>query len=162
MDAREGGGSMSNNVLPNLSEWFEVPAGTTIPAYTIYTVLWGDSSHSTVKGESEPFMVESGDILYFTEHKIEAPKKTLEDVIRKGVGGAHTPAEIAKAVEALYAEQKSKQPSVIIDGTGWDEWRLNAEGTYDLWYGDTDPSGTFVGRTRERIEFLYGIKEERN
>ena len=85
-------------------------------------------------------------------------EKTLEDVIREGAGGAHTPAEIAKAVEAFYAEQK--QPRVIIDDAGEDEWRLNAEGTYDMWY-DEEPIIKFVGRTREQIETRYGIKEER-
>ena len=149
---------MSNNVLPNLSEWFEVPAGATVPAYTTYTVLWGDGSHTTAHGESEPFMVEYG-VMYFTEKPIEAPKKTLEDVIREGVGGAHTPAEIAKAVEAFYAEQKSKQPKVIIDAGG-DVWRLNAVGTYDLWYDDL--AGMILqDLTRERIMARYGIKEER-
>ena len=151
---------MSNNVLPNLSKWFEVPVGATVPAYTTYTVLWGDGSHTTAQGESEPFMVEYG-VMYFTEKPIEAPKKTLGDVIREGVGGAHTPAEIAKAVEAFYADQKQKQPRVIIDNAGDEEWRLNAEGTYDLCDLNGDPSITFVGFTRERIEKTYGIKEER-
>ena len=151
---------MSNNVLPNLSEWFEVPVGATVPAYTTYTVLLGDGSHTTTHGESEPFMVEYG-VMYFTEKPIEAPKKTLEDVIREGVGGAHTPAEIAKAVEAFYAEQEKEQPRIIIDDSGEDEWRLNAGGTYDIWYGDEDPSDMFLGYTRERIEKSYGIKEER-
>ena len=97
--------------------------------------------------------------MYFTEKPIEAPKKTLEDVIREGVGGAHTPAEIAKAVEAFYAEQKSKQPKVIIDAGG-DVWRLNAVGTYDLWYDDL--AGMILqDLTRERIMARYGIKEER-
>ena len=146
---------MSNNVLPNLSEWFEVPKGTTVPAYTTYTVLCGDGSHTTVKGVSVPFMVESGDIMYFTEKPIEAPKKTLEDVIRDA-GTSIT--DIARAVEAFYAEQK--QTRVIIDNDD-DEWRLNAEGTYDLCYDDEDPSDTFVGFTRERIEAVYGIEEER-
>ena len=150
---------MSNNVLPNLSEWFEVPAGATVPAYTTYTVLWSDGSHTTTKGDSEPFMVESGDVMYFTEKPIEVVRETLEDVIREGVGGAHTPAEIAKAVEAFYAEQKSKQPKVIIDAGG-DMWRLNAVGTYDLWYDDL--AGMILqDLTRERIMARYGIKEER-
>ena len=147
---------MSNNVLPNLSEWFEVPVGATIPAHTTYTVLWGDGSHTTAHGESEPFMVECG-VMYFTEKPIEVPKKkTLEDVIRDA-GTSVT--DIAKAVEAFYAEQKSKQPKVIIDAGG-DVWRLNAIGTYDLWYDD------LIGMilqdlTRERIMARYGIKEER-
>ena len=144
---------MSNNVLPNLSEWFGVPVGATIPAYTTYTVLCGDGSHTTAHGESEPFMVEYG-VMYFTEKPIEAPKKTLEDVIREGVGGAHTPAEIAKAVEAFYAEQKPEQPKVIIDAGG-DVWRLNAVGTYDL------AGMSLQDLTRERIMARYGIKEER-
>ena len=152
---------MSNNVLPNLSEWFEVPVGATVPAYTTYTVLWSDGSHTTTKGDSEPFMVESGDVMYFTEKPIEVVRETLEDVIREGIGGCYTPAQIAKAVEAFYAEQKPEKPRVIIDDSGEDEWRLNAEGTYDLWYGDTDPSITFVGRTREQIEAVHGIEEER-
>ena len=96
---------MSNNVLPNLSKWFEVPAGATVPAYTTYTVLWSDGSHTTSKGDSEPFMTEFGDIMYFTEKPIEVPKKTLEDVIRDA-GTSIT--DIAQAVEAFYAEQKSK------------------------------------------------------
>lgn len=141
---------MSNNVLPNLSEWFEVPVGATIPAYTTYTALGGDGSHTTAHGESEPFMVEYG-VMYFTEKPIEAPKKTLEDVIRDA-GTSVT--DIAKAVEAFYAEQKSKQPKVIIDAGG-DVWRLNAVGTYDL-------AGMILqDLTRERIMARYGIKEER-
>ena len=150
---------MSNNVLPNLSKWFEVPVGATVPAYTTYTVLWSDGSHTTTKGDSESFMTESGDVMYFTEKPIEVVRETLEDVIREGVGGAHTPAEIAKAVEAFYAEQKSKQPKVIIDAGG-DMWRLNAVGTYDLWYDDL--AGMILqDLTRERIMARYGIKEER-
>ena len=146
---------MSNNVLPNLSEWFEVPVGATIPAYTTYTALGGDGSHTTAHGESEPFMVEYG-VMYFTEKPIEAPKKTLEDVIRDA-GTSVT--DIAKAVEAFYAEQKSKQPKVIIDAGG-DVWRLNAVGTYDLWYDDL--TGMILqDLTRERIMARYGIKEER-
>lgn len=149
---------MSNNVLPNLSEWFEVPVGATVPAYTTYAVLWGDGSHTTSKGDSEPFMAESGDTMYFTEKPIEAPKKTLEDVIREAGSSV---SDIAKAVEAFYAEQpKQAQPRVIIDGDD-DEWRLNAEGTYDIWYDDEDPSELYVGRTREQIEKSYGIKEKR-
>ena len=146
---------MSNNVLPNLSEWFEVPVGATVPAYTTYTVLWGDGSHTTAHGESEPFMVECG-VMYFTEKPIEVPKKTLEDVIRDAGTSA---TDIAKAVEAFYAEQKSKQPKVIIDAGG-DVWRLNAIGTYDLWYDDL--TGMILqDLTRERIMARYGIKEER-
>lgn len=151
---------MSNNVLPNLSEWFEVPEGATVPAYTTYTVLWGDGSSSTVKGESEPFMVESGDVTYFTEKPIEAPKQTLEDVIREGIGGCYTPKQIAQAVETFYAEQP-KQPRVIIDGTG-DEWRLDVGVTYAIWYDDGERSDIFVNFTREQIESVYGIKEERD
>ena len=143
---------MSNNVLPNLSEWFEVPKGTTVPAYTTYTVLYGDGSHTTVNGESEPFMVEFGDTMYFTEKPIEA----LEDVIR-GAGTSIT--DIARAVEAFYAEQEKGQPKVIIDAGG-DAWRLNAVGTYDLWYDDL--KGMILqDLTRERIMARYGIKEER-
>ena len=142
---------MSNNVLPNLSEWFEVPVGATIPAYTTYTVLWSEGSHTTAHGESEPFMAESGAIMYFTEKPIEVPKKTLEDVIRDA-GTSVT--DIAKAVEAFYAEQKSKQPKVIIDAGG-DVWRLNAVGTYDL------AGMSLQDLTRERIMARYGIKEER-
>ena len=141
---------MSNNVLPNLSEWFEVPVGADIPAYTTYTVLWGDGSHTTAHGESEPFMVEYG-VMYFTEKPIEVPKKTLEDVIREAGSSV---ADIAKAVEAFYAEQKSKQPKVIIDAGG-DVWRLNAVGTYDL------AGMSLQDLTRERIMARYGIKEER-
>ena len=141
---------MSNNVLPNLSEWFGVPVGATIPAYTTYTALGGDGSHTMAHGESEPFMVEYG-VMYFTEKPIEAPKKTLEDVIRDA-GTSVT--DIAKAVEAFYAEQKSKQPKVIIDAGG-DVWRLNAVGTYDL------AGMSLQDLTRERIMARYGIKEER-
>ena len=148
---------MSNNVLPNLSEWFEVPVGAEIPAGTRYAIAYSDGSHDTAKGSHQFRAEEAG--RFFTEQPIEAPKETLEDVIREGVGGAHTPAEIAKAVEAFYAEQ----PRVIIDdgGEGGGEWRLNAEGTYDLWYREGDRSNTFVRRTRERIKKFYGIKEER-
>lgn len=155
---------MSNNVLPNLSEWFEVPVGATVPAYTTYIVLWNDGSYTRPKEDSEPFMAESGDIMYFTEKPIEGPKKTLEDVIREGVGGAHTPAEIAKAVEAFYAEPKPEQPRVIIDDSGEDIWQLNAGGTYDLRYSDNERSEVSLGFTdftREEIEAEYGIKEER-
>ena len=148
---------MSNNVLPNLSEWFEVPVGATIPAHTTYTVLWGDGSHTTAHGESEPFMVECG-VMYFTEESIEVVRENLEDVIRDAGTSA---TDIAKAVEAFYAEQKSAQPRVIIDNAGEEEWRLNAEGTYDLCDLNGDPSITFVGRTREQIEAVHGIKEER-
>ena len=148
---------MSNNVLPNLSEWFGVPVGATIPAYTTYTVLWGDGSHTTAHGKSEPFMAEYG-VMYFTEKPIEAVRETLEDVIR---AAGNSVEDIAKAVEAFYAEQKPEQPRVIIDNAGEDEWRLNAEGTYDLWYGNVDLGGTFAGFTRERIMARYGIKEER-
>ena len=145
---------MSNNVLPNLSEWFGVPVGATIPAYTTYTVLWGDGSHTTAHGESEPFMVEYG-VMYFTEKPIEAVRETLEDVIR---AAGNSVADIAKAVEAFYAEQP-KQPKVIIDAGG-DVWRLNAIGTYDLWYDDL--TGMILqDLTRERIMARYGIKEER-
>ena len=151
---------MSNNVLPNLSEWFEVPVGATVPAYTTYTVLWSDGSHTTPKEDSEPFMAESGDIMYFTEKPIEGPKKTLEDVIREGVGGAHTPAEIAKAVEAFYAEQK---PLVIIDNDGpGEEWRLNGDGTYDWWRSHQEEfASPYKGYTRKEISEEFGIKEER-
>ena len=150
---------MSNNVLPNLSEWFEVPVGATIPAGTVYAVLFSDGIINMYKDDDPlPVEVESE---YFTETPIEGPKKTLEDVIREGVGGAHTPAEIAKVVEAFYADQKQKQPRVIVDDAGEDEWRLNAEGTYDLWFRAGDRSSSFVGSTREQIEKSYGITEER-
>ena len=154
---------MSNNVLPNLSEWFEVPVGATVPAYTTYTVLWGDGSHTTAHGENEPFMVEYG-VMYFTEEPIEAPKNTLEDVIRDA-GTSVT--DIAKAVEAFYAEQKQKQkpeqPRVIIDNDSpGKKWLLNAEGTYDWALSHPESiTACYSGYTRERIEKSYGIKEER-
>ena len=148
---------MSNNVLPNLSEWFEVPVGATIPANTLYAILYSDGGHYTTK-DNNPFRVaEAG--RYFTETPIEVVRETLEDVIREGVGGAHTPAEIAKAVEAFYAEQ-SKKPKVIIDETG-DEWQLNAGGTYDIWYDRGERSDIFVNFPRDQIEAAYGITEER-
>ena len=145
---------MSNNVLPNLSEWFEVPVGATIPAGTHYAIAYSDGSHDTAKGSHQFRAEEAG--TYFTEHKIKVPKKTLEDVIR---AAGNSVADIAKAVEAFYAEQKSKQPKVIIDAGG-DMWRLNAVGTYDLWYDDL--AGMILqDLTRERIMARYGIKEER-
>ena len=145
---------MSNNVLPNLSKWFEVPVGATIPAGTHYAIAYSDGSHDTAKGSHQFRAEEAG--TYFTEHKIKVPKKTLEDVIR---AAGNSVADIAKAVEAFYAEQKSKQPKVIIDAGG-DMWRLNAVGTYDLWYDDL--AGMILqDLTRERIMARYGIKEER-
>ena len=143
---------MSNNVLPNLSEWFEVPVGATIPAGARYAIYYSDDTiHMYRDDDLLPVEVESA---YFTEKPIEVVRETLEDVIREGVGGAHTPAEIAKAVEAFYAEQKKGQPKVIIDAGG-DMWRLNAVGTYDL-------AGMILqDLTRERIKDRYGIKEER-
>ena len=146
---------MSNNVLPNLSKWFEVPVGATVPAHTLHAIAYSDGSHDTAKDSPQFRAEEAG--RYFTEKPIEAPKKTLEDVIRDA-GTSVT--DIAKAVEAFYAEQKSKQPKVIIDAGG-DEWQLNAEGTYALWYLNEDHSELSVGFTRERIMARYGIKEER-
>ena len=150
---------MSNNVLPNLSEWFEVPVGATVPAYTTYTVLWGDGSHTTAHGESEPFMVECG-VMYFTEESIEVVRENLEDVIRDAGTSA---TDIAKAVEAFYAEQKSAQPRVIVDNDGpGEEWRLNSDGTYDWWRSHTeDLTACYKGYTREEISGEFGIKEER-
>ena len=145
---------MSNNVLPNLSKWFEVPVGATIPAGTRYVRFYSDGFiHMYRDDDPLPVEVESS---YFTGQPIEAVRETLEDVIR---AAGNSVADIAKAVEAFYAEQK--QPRVIIDDASEDEWRLNAEGTYDLWYVNEGPSGTLVGRTREQIEKYYGIKEER-
>ena len=147
---------MSNNVLPNLSEWFEVPVGATIPAGTRYVRSYSDGFiHMYRDDDPLPVEVES---TYFTGQPIEAPKKTLEDVIRDA-GTSIT--DIARAVEAFYAEQKSKQPRVIIDNAGEEEWRLNAEGTYDLCDLNGDRSISFVGYTREHIEHVHGIKEER-
>ena len=147
---------MSNNVLPNLSEWFEVPAGATIPAGTRYVRSYSDGFiHMYRDDDPLPVEVES---TYFTGQPIEAPKKTLEDVIRDAGSSV---SDIAKAVEAFYAEQKSKQPRVIIDNAGEEEWRLNAEGTYDLCDLNGDRSISFVGYTREHIEHVHGIKEER-
>ena len=62
-------------------------------------------------------------------------------------------------MEALYAGQ----PRVIIDniGPGEEKWRLNAQGTYDIWYGDEVPSIMSLGYTREEISEEFGIKEER-
>lgn len=145
---------MSNNVLPNLSKWFEVPVGATIPAGTLYVRSYSDGSHLTAKDSSTFRVAEAG--RFFTEKPIEAVRETLEDVIRDA-GTSIT--DIAQAVEAFYAEQKSKQPKVIIDAGG-DVWRLNAVGTYDLWYDDL--AGMILqDLTRERIMARYGIKEER-
>ena len=144
---------MSNNVLPNLSEWFEVPVGATIPAGTRYVRSYSDGFiHMYRNDDPLPVEVES---TYFTGQPIEAPKKTLEDVIRDAGSSV---SDIAKAVEAFYAEQKSKQPRVIIDFDG-DEWRRNDDGRYDL---NGDRSISFVGYTREHIEHVHGIKEERD
>lgn len=143
---------MSNNVLPNLSEWFEVPVGATIPAGTRFVALWSDGSHSAA-WDDDPFPVTVAD-RYFTEKPIEAPKKTLEDVIREAGSSV---SDIAKAVEAFYAEQK--QPKVIISLAG-NKWRLNALGTYDLWRDD-HTGVVLQGYTREQIESVYGIKEGR-
>ena len=137
------------NNLPNLSEWFEVPAGATIPKGTRYVLLWGDGSISVASYGGPSLVTEAG--RYYTAEPIEAPKPTLEDVIREAGSSV---SDIAKAVEAFYAEQP-KQPRVIIDAEG-DEWRLNVAGKYDLWDYDLQ------GFTRERIEALFGIKEERD
>ena len=147
---------MSNNVLPNLSEWHEVPAGAEIPAHTLYALSYSDGSHYTMKDNDPLRVAELG--RFFTEKPIEVPKKTLEDVIRDA--GIYAP-DIAKAVEAFYAEQKQKpaQPKVIVDNGG-DVWRLNAVGTYDLWYDDLTDI-ILQDLTRERIKDRYGIKEER-
>ena len=141
---------MSNNVLPNLSEWFEVPVGATIPAGTRYVRSYSDGFiHMYRDDDPLPVEVES---TYFTGQPIEAPKKTLEDVIRDAGSSV---SDIAKAVEAFYTEQP-KQQSVIIDLEG-DEWRRNDY----LWYDDAIASDIFRGFTREQIETRYGIKEER-
>ena len=104
---------MSNNVLPNLSEWFEVPVGATIPAGTRYMRSYSDGFiHMYRDDDPLPVEVES---TYFTGQPIEAPKKTLEDVIRDAGSSV---SDIAKAVEAFFAEQKQKQPKVIIDAGG--------------------------------------------
>ena len=146
---------MSNNVLPNLSKWFEVPVGATIPAGTRYVRSYSDGFiHMYRDDDPLPAEVER---TYFTGQPIEAPKKTLEDVIRDAGSSV---SDIAKAVEAFYAEQKSKQPLVIIDFDG-DEWRRNDGGRYDFWYDDAIASEVFRGFTREQIETRYGIKEER-
>ena len=152
---------MSNNVLPNLSEWFEVPVGATIPAHTRYALSYSGGSHFTTKDSNQFLVAEAG--VFFTEKPIEAPKKTLEDVIREGVGGAHTPAEIAKAVEAFYAEQKPEKPRVIIDNDGpGEEWLLNSDGTYDWRRLHQEGSDSpYNGYTREEISEEFGIKEER-
>ena len=145
---------MSNNVLPNLSEWFEVPVWATIPAGIVYAILFSDGSHYTRKYSNSSRVEQAG--VYFTEKPIEVVKETLEDVIR-AAGTSIT--DIARAVEAFYAEQKSKQPKVIIDAGG-DVWRLNAVGTYDLWYDDL--TGMILqDLTREEISKEFGIKEER-
>ena len=47
---------MSNNVLPNLSEWFEVPVGATIPANTLYAL--GQVGQYVVTHISTPFRSE--------------------------------------------------------------------------------------------------------
>ena len=153
---------MSNNVLPNLSEWFEVPVGAEIPAGTHYALSYSDGTiHMYRDDDPLPVEVES---TYFTEEPIEAPKNTLEDVIRDA-GTSVT--DIAKAVEAFYAEQKQKQkpeqPRVIIDNDGsGEEWLLNAEGTYDWALSHPESiTACYSGYTRERIEKSYGIKEER-
>ena len=131
-----------------------MPVGATIPAGTRYVRSYSDGSHITVKGSSPFRVAEAG--RFFTETPIEVPKKTLEDVIR---AAGNSVEDIAKAVEAFYAEQKQKQPKVIIDAGG-DVWRLNAVGTYDLWYDDL--TGMILqDLTRERIMARYGIKEER-
>ena len=151
---------MSNNVLPNLSEWFEVPVGATIPANTLYAIVYSDGHYITKY--NNPFRVaEAG--RFFTEEPIGVVRETLEDVIREGVGGAHTPAEIAKAVEAFYAEQKPEQPRVILDndGTG-EEWLLNSDGTYDWWRSHQGEfASPYKGYTRKEISEEFGIKEER-
>ena len=147
---------MSNNVLPNLSEWFEVPKGATIPEGTTWVLVYQDGSFASFNFGTN-ISDHTPETKAYTEKPIEAPKKTLEDVIRDA-GTSVT--DIAKAVEAFYAEQKPEQPSVIIDA-GADEWRLNAKGTYYIWYGDENTSELLVGYTRERIEKSYGIKEER-
>lgn len=154
---------MSNNVLPNLSEWFEVPKGATIPANTpYYRVAPSEVGYHYHKGAAVDLAPEDRYqyVTYYTEHKIEAPKQTLEDVIREGIGGCYTPKQIAQAVEAFYAEQP-KQPRVIIDA-GDDEWRLNDDGRYDLWFYDGIADESLQGFTRELIDNMYGIKEERD
>ena len=152
---------MSNNVLPNLSEWFEVPRGATIPPNTRYVALWSDDS-ITVASDGGPYYV-AKEGRYFTEKPIEAVRETLEDVIREGIGGCYTPAQIARAVESFYAEQP-KQPLVIIDNDGpGEEWRLNSDGTYDWWRAHQAEFATpYKGYTREEISKEFGIKEERD
>ena len=147
---------MSNNVLPNLSEWFEVPVWATIPANTLYAILYSDGGHYTTK-DNNPFRVaEAG--RFFTETPIEAVRETLEDVIRDAGSSV---SDIAKAVEAFYAEQK---PRVIIDNDGpGEEWRLNGDGTYDWWRSHQEEfANPYKGYTRKEISEEFGIKEERD
>lgn len=152
---------MSNNVLPNLSEWFEVPVGATIPANTPhYLEMPSGEGYLSLKGKSYDRSPEDrSDGTYYTEHKIEAPKQTLEDVIREGINDGLSTRQIARSVEAFHAEQP-KQPKVIIDA-GNDEWRLNDDGRYDLWFYDGIANERLQGFTRELIDNMYGIKEER-
>lgn len=138
------------NNLPNLSEWHEVPRGATIPEGTTWVLVYQDGSFASFNFVTN-ISDHAPETKFYTEHKIEAPKPTLEDVIR---GAGTSVSDIAKAVEAFYAAQP-KQPRVIIDAEG-DEWRLNVAGKYDLWGYDLQ------GFTRERIEALFGIKEERD
>ena len=155
---------MSNNILPDLSKWHEVPLGATIPVGTRYVFCNTKSTPPTFTSYADSGAVVefiSEQYTYFTEQKIEAPfVDPLESVLRD-VAPA-TFANAAKAVrDFLETETPAKpKPKQYTDRDG-DTWTQDAD-TYTLtkWLEGTDAEvlegGNLEHRTFESLSYSFG------
>ena len=139
------------NNLPNLSEWHEVPKGTTIPEGTLWA---GDFGHGVIGLYTHS--VDTGDYSTRTKFYTEKPiERTLAQVIEAACNNYGDWEAAAQAARDFLAP-KETLPPFVIDCYN-DKWVLNDEGTYDyLWRKDSE----YRHKTLDYIRDRFGIQED--
>lgn len=139
------------NNLPNLSEWHEVPRGTSIPdGITWVLVSPGGSFTSYNFGTSTSNY--APETKFYTAGPIE---RSLAQVIETAYNNFGDWEYAAQAARDFLAP-KETLPPIVIDGDN-DKWVRNDEGTYDL-FGEED--NFYHGMTIDYIREKYGIQRD--
>lgn len=137
------------NNLPNLSEWHEVPRGTTIPDGITWVLAYPDGNFAVYDFGTNTSNY-SAETKFYTAEPIE---QTLAQVIEDAYNNHGDWESAAQAARAFLAP---KEPPFVIDNDN-DKWTLNDEGTYDCLYA---LNLEYQGKTLDYIRQHYGIQEE--
>lgn len=139
------------NNLPNLSEWHEVPKGTTIPEGTLWVADFGSGVLGMYTHEVDTG-THHAKTKFYTEKPVE---RTLAQVIEAAYNNYGDWEYTAQAARDFLAT-KVPGADYVIDYDN-DKWILNDGGTYDC-LGITDSD--YQHRTLDYIRNNFGIQED--